>query len=143
MKNNENSTIIHAGCVSIAGKAVLIMGESGSGKSDLSLRLIDGGAALVSDDYTQVTRDGENLWASPAPNIHGLLEVRGVGLLSLPFIKNAPLNLAVKLVSRDQVERLPGPQFFSCLEQELPLLSLHSFDASTSAKIRLALSKIE
>lgn len=143
MKNNENSTIIHASCVSIKGKAVLIMGDSGSGKSDLALRFIDEGATLVSDDYVQIALNGKDLLANPAPNISGLLEVRGIGLLSLPFISNIAIKLVVNLVNHEQIERMPEPKFFSCLEQEVPLLSLNSFDASATAKIRLALSKIE
>jgi serine kinase of HPr protein (carbohydrate metabolism regulator) len=142
MKNNENSTIIHATSVAIAGKGVIFMGPSGSGKSDLALRLIDQGAKLICDDYTQVTVEDEELLATQAPNISGLLEVRGAGLLNLPFASNVPLKLAVNLVQRDKIERLPEPQFFDCLGQKLPLLSLHSFDPSTPAKIRLVLSQI-
>ncbi len=119
------------------------MGESGSGKSDLALRLIDNGATLVSDDYTQIILGNGKLLANPAPNISGLLEVRGVGLLTMEFISNAQLALAVQLVPRSSTERLPEAQFFGCLGLELPLLSLHSFDSSTSAKIRIALSQIE
>jgi len=119
------------------------MGESGSGKSDLALRLIDNGATLVSDDYTQIILGNGKLLANPAPNISGLLEVRGVGLLTMEFISNAQLALAVQLVPRSSTERLPEAQFFGCLGLELPLLSLHSFDSSTPAKIHIALSQIE
>ena len=53
------STTIHATCVAIRGRAVLITGPSGAGKSDLALRLIDRGAVLVRDDYTVLTRIGD------------------------------------------------------------------------------------
>ena len=52
---------IHATCVAIEGRGVLIVGPSGSGKSDLALRLIDRGAALVADDYTDLNVDGRAL----------------------------------------------------------------------------------
>jgi len=143
MKNNENSTIIHATSVAISGKAVLLMGVSGSGKSDLALRLIDQGADLICDDYTQINLKDGDLFVTQAPNISGLLEVRGIGLLTLPFVSSAPLKLVVYLVQQDKIERLPDPKFFDCLGQKLLLLSLHSFDASTPAKIRLILSQIE
>lgn len=119
------------------------MGASGSGKSDLALRLIDHGASLVCDDYTQINLKDGHLFVTQAPNINGLLEVRGIGLLTLPFVSSVPLKLVVDLVQQDKIERLPELQFFDCLGQKLPLLSLHSFDASTPAKIRLILSQIE
>ena len=74
-----SSETLHASTVSIKGRAVLIEGPSGSGKSDLALRLIDRGATLVSDDYTIVRRIDGNLIASAPPNIAGLCEVRGCG----------------------------------------------------------------
>jgi HPr kinase/phosphorylase len=132
--------LLHASCVSIGGKAVLLFGESGSGKSDLALRLIDGGAKLVGDDQVVVRKSGEALLASPAERIHGMVEARGVGIMHLPYAQDVQVALAVKLVSREAVERMPPPQFFDCLGLQVPLLSLHAFDHSTPAKIRFYLS---
>jgi serine kinase of HPr protein (carbohydrate metabolism regulator) len=91
------STILaNVTCVAIEGRAVLIEGAPGSGKSSLALALIDRGAVLVGDDgVTLDERDGR-LRASPPPNIAGLLEVRNVGLVTLPTA-SAPLALAIRL----------------------------------------------
>lgn len=140
---SPENIIIHATCVSINNKAVLLMGDSGSGKSDLALRLIDAGAKLVGDDYVQITRRGDMLMAEPAPNIAGLLEVRGVGVETVDYVSNISVKLAINLASRDKIERLPEEQFFSCLGHKLPLLYLHAFDDSTPAKIRLIINRTE
>src|SRR3712207_9214581 len=83
----------HASCVAISGCAVLIGGRSGSGKSDLALRLIDRGASLVSDDQTMVRRLNGRLLASAPPSIVGKLEVRGLGILELQTAKDVPVCL--------------------------------------------------
>ena len=100
-----SSETLHASSVSIDGRAVLIEGLSGSGKSDLALRLIDRGATLVSDDYTIVRRVDGKLLASAPPNIAGLCEVRGVGLVSMPFASDVPVALIVSTGAL--IERLP------------------------------------
>ena len=100
-----SSETLHASCVAINGVAVLIEGVSGSGKSDLALRLIDRGATLVSDDYTIVRRIEGKLRASAPPNITGLIEVRGVGLVPIPFASDVPVGLIA--VIADNIERLP------------------------------------
>jgi len=135
------STQLHASCVSIDGKGVLLLGASGSGKSDLALRLIDGGAQLVADDRVDVLRQDETLIASAPENLRGMLEVRGVGIVRLPYSAQISLSLAVRLVDRDEVERLPEPKVWDCLGVQLPVLSLHAFDVSAPAKIRIALCK--
>ena len=131
---------IHASCIAINHTAILLLGESGSGKSDLALRLIDSGAVLVGDDQIVLRKEGNSLLAAPAPRLEGLLEVRGVGIVTLPYIQNIPLALAVNLVAPHETERMPKPQFFDCLAVQVPLLSLHAFEQSTPAKIRLFLS---
>ena len=100
-----SSETLHASCVAIEGRAVLIEGLSGSGKSDLALRLIDRGGVLISDDYTIVRRIAGKLTAVAPPNITGLIEVRGVGLVPMPFESDVPVALIVTLSSA--VERLP------------------------------------
>ena len=141
-------TNLHASCISINDKAVLILGKSGSGKSDLALRLIDSGATLVADDRVILTSlsllEGERqLLASPAPRLECLLEVRGVGIMRLPYVSQMPVALAIQLVAADAVERIPEPQFFDCLDVQVPLLSLHAFHNSTPAKIRAYLAMKE
>lgn len=133
--------LLHASCVAVQGQGVLLLGESGTGKSDLALRLIDTGAKLVADDQVSISLQNDTLTASPPQALAGLLEVRGMGLFRLPFLHSCPLALAVRLVARESVERLPDiAHQFDCLNKKLPLLSLPAFDASTPAKIRLFLS---
>lgn len=131
-----NSVQLHASSVAIGGKGVLLLGESGSGKSDLALRLIDSGAVLVADDRVDITLKDDVLVASPPQTLQGMIEARGIGILTMPHVSDACLLLAVKLVARGDVERLPESAFFDCLGAKLPLHSLHAFDESTAAKIR-------
>jgi serine kinase of HPr protein (carbohydrate metabolism regulator) len=139
-----SSVLVHGTCVAVDGEGVLLLGPPGAGKSDLALRLIDGGARLVADDQTALSRDGAEssggIRASAPPSIAGLLEVRGVGIVAVPSVAAAPLRLAVELVSDEaQVERLPEARRWPCLGVEVPLLVLTPFPASTPAKIRAAL----
>jgi HPr kinase/phosphorylase len=117
----------------------LLRGRSGAGKSDLALRLIEGGADLVADDRVVLMQDGGRLLASPPPNLAGLIEARGLGILRLAHLDAVPLYLVVDLVAPDQVERLPEPQTVTLDGHVLRLLALAPFEASAPAKIRLAL----
>ncbi|WP_244181548.1 HPr kinase/phosphorylase [Blastomonas natatoria] len=83
--------------MSIGGAALLISGESGIGKSELALALIDRGARLISDDHTALRRTGERLIASAAPNIGGLIEVRNLGLLPAEPGPDSPVALLIEL----------------------------------------------
>ena len=120
------TTVLHASCVARAGKAVLILGASGSGKSSLALRLIALGAELVADDRTEVWRDGHQLRARAPDPIRGLIEARQVGILRLPFVTDAEIVLVADL---DQVEsdRLPPRRSTTLLgiERDLVLGSPH------------------
>jgi len=131
--------LVHGTTVALNGSGVLLRGPSGSGKSDLALRLIDGGARLVSDDQTEFTREALGLVARSPRTIAGQIEVRGVGILRVPTVPSAPLRLVVELVAPDRVERLPESRFTEYLQCRIPLLALAPFEASTAAKIRLAL----
>lgn len=133
---------VHASSVVIDGKAVLICGPSGSGKSDLALRLIDRGATLLCDDRTHVSCDGDMLIAKPMPNITGLLEVRGLGLIRFPHCMKAPIAMIVQLLDHQDSapERMPHrlPSRILC-GIEIPVLSLHGFEATAPLKIELAM----
>lgn len=129
---------VHGTTVEIEGKAVLLRGPSGSGKSDLALRLIDRGALLVADDQTELSAKDGRLIASAPGSVAGLIEIRGVGILRLQHRPWAPLALVVDLVGADRVERLPSAAAASFLGLEVPLLHLAAFEASAPAKVRLA-----
>jgi HPr kinase/phosphorylase len=130
---------VHGTSVALAGEGVLIRGPSGSGKSDLALRLIDEGARLIADDQTELRRLGGTVRLSAPAEIAGLLEVRGLGILRLPFT-SAPLRLVVDLVEAGQpIERLPEPLTCALAGLACPLLLLDPFTASAPAKLRWAL----
>ena len=117
---------LHASCVALDGKGVLICGASGSGKSSLALRLMALGARLVADDRTDLRRDGGRLLASAPGSISGLIEARGVGLLRAEPEAFAPVVL---VVDRDATEtqRLPRLHRRDILSVTLPVL--HKIEA--------------
>ena len=100
-----SSDRLHATTVAIDGLAVMIEGASGSGKSDLALRLIDRGATLVSDDQTLVVRSGKGLLARAPTTIAGQIEVRGIGILAMPHVDDVPVGLLVRVDGA--IERMP------------------------------------
>jgi serine kinase of HPr protein (carbohydrate metabolism regulator) len=133
-----SSETLHASCVVREGRAILISGRSGSGKSDLALRLIDRGANLVSDDYTIVRRVGGKLLASAPPNIAGKIEIRGIGIVELPAADDAEVCMMVDL-NRD-VERMPAaPEPVMVAGVQLPVLALNGLEASAPVKVEVAL----
>jgi serine kinase of HPr protein (carbohydrate metabolism regulator) len=139
--------LIHATAVAIdtaAGRrAVLLRGPSGSGKSDLGLRLIDAGARLVADDQSELYRKGDSVVVRSPPPIAGLIEVRGVGIVRVEPLAEAPVGLIVDLVwpeaAPEAIERLPGSATERLLEVDLPCIRVAPFEASAAAKVALAL----
>jgi HPr kinase/phosphorylase len=121
----------HGSCASRRGDAVLVLGAAGSGKSDLVLRLLDRGFGLVADDRVDVAGG----MASAPPSLAGLLEVRGIGLLRLPFASAARLRLVVSLDHRP--DRLPAPARHPALD--LPMIALDAAAASAPQRVELAL----
>jgi serine kinase of HPr protein (carbohydrate metabolism regulator) len=99
--------VLQASAVAIEGRALLILGPPGTGKSSLALALIERGAELLGDDAVTLTPEGARLIASPPPHIAGLIEVRGVGLIRMTPAAPAPVALALEL-GADPAERLPG-----------------------------------
>ena len=132
---------IHASTVAIDGRAVLITGPSGSGKSDLALRLLDRGFTLVSDDRTLLHRKGDRLVASPPPQIAGKMEVRGIGIVEVENASDAPVALLVELTS--DIQRLPDDsRERPILGLQLPLVSIDALTASAPSKVALALDRL-
>ncbi len=132
---------VHATCIEVDGAAVLLRGPPGSGKSDLGLRLVDGGGRLVADDQVRLDTVAGTLVASAPPSINGKIEVRGVGVITLPedsLSPNSPVMLVADLVD-SSVERSPEPECCNLDGVELPVLRMAPFEASAPAKLRLAL----
>ncbi len=130
--------LIHATCVVIKGSGVLLRGPPGSGKSDLALRLIDGGGTLLADDQVALAATDGQLMARPPATIAGHLEVRGIGIERMASAGHATVVLVIDLVPREQIERLPPPAHCELLGISLPCYKLAPFDASAAAKVRLA-----
>ena len=136
-----SSETLHASTVALDGRAVMISGPSGSGKSDLALRLLDRGFTLVSDDQTIVRRDGEKLVASAPPTISGKLEIRGVGIVAMEHVDDIPVALLVELTS--DIQRLPdGSRERPILGIPLPLISVDALTASAASKVAVALDRL-
>ncbi|MEK9672219.1 MAG: serine/threonine protein kinase [Rhodospirillaceae bacterium] len=129
---------IHATCVAIGGQGVLLRGPSGAGKSDLAIRLLDRGADLVADDRVDLElRDGCVI-AMPPERLAGRIEVRGLGILSVPQASSAPVAMAVDLVDA-ATPRLPETRVTDIIGVAVPWMQVRAFDASAAAKIRMAL----
>ena len=136
-----SSESIHASAVSLDGRAVLITGPSGSGKSDLALRLLDRGFALVSDDQTLVRREGDRLIASAPPNIAGKLEIRGLGIVEMEHVDDLPVALLVELTS--DFARMPDDsRERPVLGVAVPLVSIDALAASAPSKVVVALDRM-
>jgi len=129
---------------------VLIMGDPGSGKSGLALRLIDEPgygisgillrSELVADDQVIVTRDRDRLLAAAPATLRGKLEIRGLGIVTLATVSPIALALVVKLQNHTAIKRLPDPATFDILGMALPLVEIDAKMASAPACIRAALA---
>lgn len=128
---------IHATCVALDGVGILLRGPSGSGKSDLALRLIDRGARLVADDRVVLRAEGDEVLAEAPPSLRGLLEVRGVGPVSVPSIPSIGIALIVDLAPAEEVERLPEAASEVLEGKPVARHLLSAFEASAPAKVRL------
>jgi HPr kinase/phosphorylase len=129
--------------IAIGDAAILLTGPSSSGKSDLALRLIDGGARLIADDRVELVVEVGRLCCR-APHdmpaeLAGRIEARGVGILPVPSVEGAiPLQWLVELVAYSTIERLPAAETRDFLGHAVPVLHMAAFEASTVAKLRLA-----
>jgi serine kinase of HPr protein (carbohydrate metabolism regulator) len=135
--SNATRLRIHATAVAIDGHAVLLRGHPGAGKSDLALRLIDAGARLVADDQSDLFRQGEAVVVRSPAAISGLIEVRGIGIVRIGALAEAPVVVIADLVPLSEVERLPARRRETILGVALPLIAMSPFDASAPAKLRL------
>jgi serine kinase of HPr protein (carbohydrate metabolism regulator) len=123
--------------------AVLLVGESGAGKSDVALRLIAAGAKLIADDQTALFVERGRIHADAPPNVSGSMEIRGLGILRVDRASPCPVVLVVQLDQEATVARLPEPAFYDQpaslqADVKLPLIMLNAREASTPAKIAAA-----
>jgi serine kinase of HPr protein (carbohydrate metabolism regulator) len=133
-----SSENLHASTVALDGRAVLISGASGSGKSDLALRMLDRGFTLVSDDRTIIRKAGDKLLASAPDTIKGKLEVRGVGIVNMDTVSDMPVALVVELTS--DIQRLPDDDRERMIMGiSIPLINVDAASASAPSKVSLAL----
>ena len=135
-------TVIHATCVALDGSGVLLRGSSGSGKSDLAVRLIDAGAMLVADDGCALTVRADRVYATAPRAIAGCIEVRGFGVIALPYLPEAPLRLVADLTPRAEIERMPESSTCRIAGVSVPRLFVDPETASAPAKIRVLLQSI-
>ncbi len=135
---------IHATTVDLDGAGILILGKSGSGKSDLALRLIENkGAVLVSDDRTNIYAEQNQLFAETPKNIEGLLEVRGIGIIRKKFKSKTTIKLVVELCDIKNTERYPFQlQNYVYENVKLDLLKLCAFESSAPDKIVVKLKAV-
>lgn len=106
---------LHATCVAVDGRGLLIMGPSGAGKSSLALQMIALGARLVADDRVALTCRGGAIFATCPPTLSGLIEARGLGILRADPVAEAEVVLVADL-ARPPALRLP-------LEEKILLLN--------------------
>jgi HPr kinase/phosphorylase len=133
-------TRLHATCVAIGDRAVLLTGASGAGKSDLALRLIDRGAMLVADDQVELSAEDGRLIARSPATIAGRIEMRGLGIVNAPTRLTCPVVLSVAL---DRVpERMPSdPLPARTIEGvAVPEIALAPLEASAAIKVERALA---
>jgi serine kinase of HPr protein (carbohydrate metabolism regulator) len=147
----HEEALIHGTCLALGADGVLLLGQPGSGKSDLALRLIDSAGAglrgslrtarLVADDQVMVRKAGGNLVASAPAALAGKLEIRGLGIVDLPAEAEVALKLAVRLTPAAEIERLPdlARARMEILGIAIPLVLIDPESASAPARIRAAL----
>lgn len=143
--------IVHATCIAVGGRAALLRGKSGSGKSDLALRCLAVGvtpltpvaARLISDDRVILSRSGPRLLAAAPPAISGLIEIRGVGIVPVGAEATAEVVLAVDLDAAGPTERFPGvlPRD-QMLGVEIPVVAIEPFHVAAALKVLIAIDRL-
>ena len=128
----DNSKIMHATSVDIDGKGVVILGKSGTGKSNLAVKLISMGAKLISDDQTKFKLKENTIIISKPETTPNLIEVRGIGLIKVPFVVSAKLFCFVKITNLE-LKRLPDAKKKSCFGKKIKMMEFNPFYNNESA----------
>lgn len=143
MTSSENGQqLVHGTAVAIDNKGVLILGPSGSGKSDLSIQLIDRGAMLISDDQVITSRSSDGITLGPPENIAGKIEVYSLGIIEMPFVANIPLSMIVSLSEKPSRFPFDNPSR-QYLGIDVPTITIDTNRATTAIKVELALRRIK
>ena len=135
--------LFYGTAVAYQGLGVFIQGASGSGKSDLALRLIDDDADLISDDQVVIKVVGHKLQLLPPDNIAGLIEVRGFGVVKLKSVREIPLCLVIKVDPNKQLKRMPRMKNELIKRIPVPVIHINPFESSAIAKIKIALNYLD
>jgi HPr kinase/phosphorylase len=151
MASSENKVQVlrvHATTVALGpSAAVILRGPSGAGKSDFALRFLSAqsqfpgiGAEryLIADDQTCLVFSGGKLMASSPQGFAGRIEVRGLGIATVPFLATAEVKLVVELAAPSSVERYPlelGTVPY--LGVSVPLRRIAPFEAAAPLKLAL------
>lgn len=142
----SGTQLIHASCVQFLSKGLLIVGPSASGKSDLSLRLMDEGAQLVSDDQVEIraesTETGPKILARAPQEIRGLIELRGYGIVTLPYEQSTYLDLVIELKPFKELERLSYLHAYQLLGCSLPKMMVDAAWPSSVSRIKVVLTML-
>lgn len=142
--------LVHATTVAFAGRGVMLRGPSGSGKSELALRLMEQTgtglgranlrAVLIADDQTEVSIRKSKLWVGCPKTISGQMEMRGLGVFNVTPGKACPLALVVDLRPAAQIERMPEPDdlLTTLLGCRVPRIFLDASQPAAASILRLA-----
>jgi serine kinase of HPr protein (carbohydrate metabolism regulator) len=139
--------LVNGTAVAWRGQGVLILGPTGAGKSDLTLRLIDSGASLIADDLVELSREGDTLLLSFPPegpaDLKGKMEVKGLGIMGVPLASpRVPLALVVRATPPAEVELIPETLESEWLGMNVATIGIGLLEPSAPAKVRLALAKL-
>ena len=134
---------IHATAVEIDKNGILIIGASGSGKSDLALRLIENkGATLVADDRVDLDVEGDKLFGICPKALESLLEVRGIGVIKKPFTVKVQIKLVVTAAEKQEIERMPENTFFNQDGVKVECVLLDLLEPSAPDKVVVKLKAV-
>jgi len=141
---------IHATCIAVAGRAALLRGPAGSGKSDLALRCLALGAGpfaasparLVADDRVILHRFGDRLVARCPATISGKLEVNGIGVIEIVPEPEARVVVLIDLIANGKPQRLPEPPLEMVAGVPIPVIRLKPFEASAPLKVLIAINDV-